>query len=56
MDGVPDKGYYAVPVETGISDNYNVEIKSGLEEGDVVFTTVQTNSSSPYGCKGVTKC
>ncbi len=30
-------GYYAVPVETGLSDNYNVEIKSGLEGGETIF-------------------
>ena len=46
VDGVPD-GYYPVPVEIGISDNYNVEIKSGVEEGDVVFTTTQMENS--YG-------
>ena len=43
---MPD-GYYPVPVEIGISDNYNVEIKSGVEEGDVVFTTTQMENS--YG-------
>jgi len=30
-------GYYPVPVETGLSDNYNVEIKSGLEGSEEVF-------------------
>lgn len=35
--GVPAEGYYPVPVETGISDKYNVEIISGLSEGDTVF-------------------
>lgn len=44
VDGVPD-GYWPVPVEIGISDDYNVEIKSGVEEGTVVFTQVQTTSS-----------
>lgn len=34
-------GYWAVPVEIGISDNYNVEIKSGVEEGTEVFTQIQ---------------
>ena len=28
------EGYWPVPVEIGIQDNYNVEIKSGVEEGD----------------------
>lgn len=46
VDGVPE-GYYPVPVEIGISDNYNVEIKSGVEEGTVVFTTTQAQNS--YG-------
>lgn len=27
------EGFWAVPVEIGISDNSNVEIKSGVEEG-----------------------
>ncbi len=30
-------GYYAVPVTTGLSDNYNVEIKEGLEGGENIF-------------------
>lgn len=46
VDGVPE-GYYPVPVEIGISDNYNVEIKSGVEEGTVVFTTTRMENS--YG-------
>lgn len=33
----PKDGYYPVPVETGLSDNFNVEIKSGLNEGEEVF-------------------
>ncbi len=32
-------GYYPVPVETGLSDGYNVEIKSGLEGGETVFVS-----------------
>ena len=44
VDGVP-KDFWAVPVEIGLSDDYNVEIKSGVEEGMEVFTTVQTESS-----------
>ena len=32
-----EDGYYAVPVETGLSDNYNVEIKSGLEGSETIF-------------------
>ena len=36
------EGFWAVPVEIGISDNSNVEIKSGVEEGTEVFTQVQS--------------
>ena len=35
-------GFWAVPVEIGISDNTNVEIKSGVEEGTEVFTQIQS--------------
>ena len=42
VDGVPE-GFWAVPVEIGISDTYNVEIKSGVEEGTEVFTQLQTS-------------
>lgn len=38
---IPD-GFWAVPVEIGISDSFNVEIKSGVEEGTVVFTQIQS--------------
>ncbi|MBQ8852282.1 MAG: HlyD family efflux transporter periplasmic adaptor subunit [Oscillibacter sp.] len=41
MVGVPE-GFWAVPVETGIADNYNVEIKSGVEADTVVFTQMMT--------------
>ena len=41
------EGFWPVPVEIGISDNYNVEIRSGVEEGTVVFT--QNQVSSAYG-------
>ncbi len=41
VTGVPTEadGFYAVPVEVGINDVYNVQILSGLEEGDTVFTS-----------------
>ncbi len=38
--GVPPEGFYAVPVVIGISDQFSVEILSGLEEGMEVFTQV----------------
>jgi HlyD family secretion protein len=44
-DDVPESGFWAVPVEIGISDDYNVEIKSGVEEGETIFTAMQTTSS-----------
>ena len=40
-------GFWAVPVEIGISDNSNVEIKSGVKEGTEVFTQIQ--SIQAYG-------
>ena len=33
----PKDGFYPVPVTTGLSDNYNVEIKEGLQGGETVF-------------------
>ena len=36
---------YPIEVEIGISDNYNVEIRSGVEEGMVVFTQMQMSNS-----------
>jgi len=47
VDGIPD-GFWPVVVETGISDDYNVEIKSGVAEGTEVFTAVQTQNSWGY--------
>ena len=47
VDGVP-KDFWPVPVEIGLSDDYNVEIKSGVEEGMEVFTTVQTESGNNW--------
>lgn len=47
-DEMIPEGYWAVPVEIGISDNYNVEIRSGVEDGTEVFTQMQ----SMYGMGG----
>lgn len=43
-----DEGFYPVLVETGISDPQNVEILSGIQDGDEVFInyTVTTSGSS----------
>lgn len=35
----PEEGYWPVPVVTGLYDRYSVEIVSGLQEGDVVFSS-----------------
>lgn len=45
VEGVPSSGFWPVPVETGITDDYNVEIKSGVEEGMEVFTTAPTTGT-----------
>ena len=45
----PDDGFYAVPVTTGLSDNYNVEIKEGLQGGENVFVNYYVNDGSVYG-------
>ena len=42
------EGFFAVIVETGLNDSYNVEIKSGLNEGDEVFTGYITDSASNW--------
>ncbi|MCI9374951.1 MAG: HlyD family efflux transporter periplasmic adaptor subunit [Oscillibacter sp.] len=49
IDEVIPEGFWPVPVEIGISDNYNVEIRSGVEEGTVVFTQNQVSNSFGYG-------
>ena len=40
----PEDGYWPVPVVTGLDDSYNVEIKEGLEEGQVVFVNYLVTS------------
>jgi multidrug efflux pump subunit AcrA (membrane-fusion protein) len=44
---VPE-GFFAVPVEVGLSDNYFAEILSGVEEGMEVFTQYMTNQGGSY--------
>ncbi len=44
MDEEIPAGFYPVKVEIGIQDNYNVEIKSGVEEGTVVFTQIMSDN------------
>lgn len=43
------EGFFAVQVETGLSDESNVEIESGLNEGDMVFTGYMTQSANNWG-------
>ncbi len=45
-EGVVPDGYYAVKVETGLSDESNVEIKSGVSEGVTVFEQYISTSST----------
>ncbi|MPM03278.1 hypothetical protein SDC9_49543 [bioreactor metagenome] len=45
---IPD-GFYAVPVKTGLSDTYNVEITEGLTDGDVVFTNYNKDQADSMG-------
>jgi hypothetical protein len=46
-DGVVPDGYYAVKVETGLSSNDYVEIKSGVNEGVTVFERyIEKNTTS----------
>lgn len=40
------EGFYEVRVEVGINDDNNVEIISGLNEGDVVYVPYQSSSQS----------
>lgn len=42
-------GFYPVPVETGLSDVSNAEIKSGVSEGDTVFLGFQKTGTEQYG-------
>lgn len=39
------EGFWPVPVETGLSDTYSVEITSGLEEGAEVYTSMMNVSA-----------
>ncbi|SHO53976.1 efflux RND transporter periplasmic adaptor subunit [Anaerocolumna xylanovorans] len=50
-DGVPE-GFREVKVEVGISDGTNVEIKSGLKEGDEVYIPYVDTSGTGAGGMG----
>ena len=45
---VPE-GFYAVPVEVGLSNNTSAEIISGVEEGTEVYVQVMTQQGNSYG-------
>jgi HlyD family secretion protein len=45
-EGVVPDGYYAVTVETGLSSNQYIEIKSGVDEGVTVFEQYVVTSST----------
>ena len=48
MMDIPE-GFYPAVVEIGISDNNSVEIKSGVEEGTIVYAGVMQNDSMGMG-------
>lgn len=47
-----EDGFYAVPVTTGMNDTYNVEIRDGLNAGDVVFINYLSASGDSWGMYG----
>jgi multidrug efflux pump subunit AcrA (membrane-fusion protein) len=48
-DGVVPDGFYAVPVETGLTSNRYVEILSGIQEGATVFEQYVSTGSGVSG-------
>lgn len=46
-------GYYAVPVTVGLSDQSNVEITSGVEEGQMVFVQYMSSEFNSWDMGGV---
>ncbi len=48
MYPTPEDGYWPVPVETGLHDRLNVEITSGLNEGDVIFNAFTITDAYSY--------
>jgi multidrug resistance efflux pump len=43
------EGFYAVPVQVGLSDNSSAEILEGVEEGTEVFTQYMTDRGDMFG-------
>lgn len=54
LSGVPtpEEGYWPVLVETGLSDAKQVEIKSGIEDGDMVFISYTDPNRANGGMGG----
>ncbi|MGE4484382.1 MAG: efflux RND transporter periplasmic adaptor subunit [Oscillospiraceae bacterium] len=52
-DGIVPEGFSAVLVETGLSDDSVVEIKSGIEDGTEVFTQYMTDSANNWDNGGI---
>jgi len=49
---VPE-GFFAVPVTTGLSDNYSVEIVEGIDEGAELFLQFMTDQGSSWENGGI---
>ena len=52
-EGVVPEGFSAILVETGLSDDSVVEIKSGIAEGTEVFTQYMTDSANNWNNGGI---
>ena len=48
QEEIPDE-CVVIPVETGLNDDINVEIKSGLEVGQEVYNNTTSTDGSYYG-------
>ena len=46
------EGFTPVPVTVGLTDTYNAEIVSGVNEGDVIFTQYISSSGDSYSNMG----
>jgi len=51
-DSAPE-GYKTVKVETGVYNNEYIEIKSGLKEGDIVYTPQIQSSGTGFSMEGM---
>ena len=60
VEGISDRvknrapdGFIAINVETGISNDSFIEIKKGLQEGDLVYVTESTSNSNQFQFGGM---